>query len=97
MMNKEHGQFWSKVNYQTAQSWCRRYGLRLPTLEELTALHTYGQHHLLRLQWPIKANYWSSTVSFYSGEIQTLNLRSGRGDDYRPLALLYTTCVGAAD
>ncbi|UTV28866.1 SPOR domain-containing protein [Photobacterium atrarenae] len=97
MMNDEYGHFWSKVNYQTAESWCRRYGLRLPTLEELTALHTYGQHHLLRLQWPIKANYWSSTLSFYSGEVKTLNLRSGRGDEYRPLALLYTTCVGSAD
>ncbi|UXI02481.1 SPOR domain-containing protein [Photobacterium sp. TY1-4] len=97
MMNKENGHFWSKVNYQTAENWCRRFGLRLPTVEELTALHTYGQHHLLRLQWPIQANYWSSTLSFYSGEIKTLNLRSGRGDEYRPLALLYTTCVGAAD
>lgn len=93
---KENGELWSKVNIQAATNWCTRYQLRLPSYDELKQLQTYGQRFLLRNHWPISNNYWSSTISSYSGEIQTLNLRSGRADDYRPLAQLYTTCVKEA-
>ena len=93
---REHDQYWSKVNFLPAESWCKRYGLRLPTITELKALQTYGQYLLLRHQWPIKSSYWSSTINPYTGEIKTLNLRSGQPDEYRPLAQLYTTCVSDA-
>ncbi|WP_232323293.1 SPOR domain-containing protein [Photobacterium sp. J15] len=93
MFVREQNIYWSKVNFTTAESWCKRFGLRLPTIAELQYLHTHGQHYLLRHRWPIKANYWSNTLNTYSGEIRTLNIRSGRPDDYRPLALLYATCV----
>lgn len=96
MFVREHGKYWSKVNFATAKNWCQRYGLRLPTSAELKELQTRGQHFLLRNNWPIKSSYWSNTISVYSGEIETLNLRSGQRDEYRPLALLYTTCVIAA-
>ena len=96
MFVREHNQYWSKVNYAAANKWCQRYGLRLPTAEELKELQTHGQHFLLRNNWPIKSSYWSSTISLYSGEIESINLRNGQRDEYRPLALLYTTCVIAA-
>ncbi|OLQ81650.1 hypothetical protein BIT28_04400 [Photobacterium proteolyticum] len=96
MFVREHEQYWSKVNYASAKNWCQRYGLRLPTAEELKELQTHGQHFLLRNNWPIKSSYWSNTISVYSGEIESINLRSGQRDEYRPLALLYTTCVTAA-
>ncbi|MGF1723781.1 SPOR domain-containing protein [Photobacterium nomapromontoriensis] len=94
---KENAQYWSRINITDAGKWCERYGLRLPSFEELSQLQTYGQRFLLRNHWPIEMNYWSNTVSSYSGEIKTLNLRSGRADEYRPLALLYTTCVNDAN
>lgn len=93
---KEQEQYWSRVNIADAGQWCARYGLRLPSFDEIRQLQTYGQRFLLRNHWPIEMNYWSDTVSSYSGEIKTLNLRSGRTDEYRPLALLYTTCVNEA-
>ncbi|WP_299015503.1 SPOR domain-containing protein [uncultured Photobacterium sp.] len=96
MFIREHNQYWSKVNFATAENWCQHFGLRLPTIAELQYLHTHGQHFLLRHRWPIKANFWSNTVNLYSGEIRTMNIRSGRPDDYRPLALHYTTCVTEA-
>ena len=93
---KEHQQYWSRVPLNEAQQWCNRYGLRLPSFDELKHLQTYGQRFLLRNHWPIIHSYWSQSVSHYSGEIQTLNVRNGRVDEYRPLALLYTTCVQEA-
>lgn len=96
MFINENDQYWSKVNFKTAKNWCQRYGLRLPTISELKDLHTNGQHYLLRHHWPIKSSYWSKTINLYSGEFETLNLRSGKHDEYRPLALLYTTCVTEA-
>ena len=94
---REHDQYWSKVNFLPAESWCTRHGLRLPTISELKDLQTNGQHLLLRHRWPIQSSYWSSTINPYSGEIETLNLRNGRADEYRPLAQLYTTCVSEAN
>ncbi|MGF1688634.1 SPOR domain-containing protein [Photobacterium japonica] len=93
---EEHQQYWSRVPLNEAQQWCNRYGLRLPSFDELKHLQTYGQRFLLRNHWPITHSYWSQSVSHYSGEIQTLNVRNGRVDEYRPLALLYTTCVQEA-
>lgn len=93
---QEHNQYWSKVNYLPAANWCKRYGLRLPTVNELKDLQTNGQYLLLRHQWPVKSSYWSETLNPYTGEIKTLNLRSGHFDEYRPLAQLYTTCVTEA-
>ncbi|PSW03800.1 SPOR domain-containing protein [Photobacterium lipolyticum] len=93
MFINEKDNYWSRVNISSAESWCKRFGLRLPYFEELERLQSYGQHLLLRYQWPTQVNYWSSSVNPLSGEIKTLNLRNGKYDEYRPPALLYTTCV----
>ncbi|MGF1681214.1 SPOR domain-containing protein [Photobacterium minamisatsumaniensis] len=90
---KENEQYWSRTNIQSAGQWCERFGLRLPTYDELKHLQTYGQRFLLRNHWPITNSYWSDTINPYTGEIKTLNLRNGKYDEYRPLALLYTACV----
>ncbi|PSW21549.1 SPOR domain-containing protein [Photobacterium sanctipauli] len=93
---KEHNQYWSRVSIQNAGQWCQRFGLRLPTYDELKHLQTYGQRFLLRNHWPVSNSYWSDTINSYTGEIKTLNLRNGHYDEYRPRALLYTTCVTEA-
>lgn len=93
MFISEKDNYWSRVNLSSAESWCKRFGLRLPYFEELERLQTHGQHLVLRYQWPTQVNYWSRSVNPLSGEIKTINLRNGKYDEYRPPALLYTTCV----
>lgn len=93
---KEFDQYWSRVPLVDAKQWCQRYGLRLPSFDELKHLQTYGQRFLLRNHWPITYSYWTDSISHYSGEIQALNVRNGRADEYRPRALLYTACVNSA-
>lgn len=93
MFINEYDNYWSRININNAQKWCRNYGLRLPTYEEIELLQSHGRHLLMRYRWPTKISYWTSSINPITNEIKTLNLRSGKYDEYRPPALLYTTCV----
>ncbi|EAS45172.1 SPOR domain-containing protein [Photobacterium profundum] len=93
MFINEQDNYWSRININSAQKWCRNYGLRLPTYDEIELLQSHGRHLLMRYRWPTEISYWTSSVNPITNEIKTLNLRSGKYDEYRPPALLYTTCV----
>jgi uncharacterized membrane protein len=93
MFINERDNYWSRININSAQKWCRNYGLRLPTYEEIELLQSHGRHLLMRYRWPTEISYWTSSINPITNEIKTLNLRSGKYDEYRPPALLYATCV----
>lgn len=90
--HEEDGINWARYDFNRASSYCAIRGSRLPTKDELLALHAEHEANNIISKWPLDIRYWSSDR--YDGDEHiVVSLKVGNvshdvdKDDY------YTTCV----